>query len=212
MSPLVRFAPELSLVGSRRYVLGADLFREFERGAREQFADAQPTQVRSFKLHREITNHGLWCAGAADNAAAEIEWRDALGGLERASFVEGAERIETRSPERAPRLLALEHDSRFGGRARAPAPETTSELLYALVEGNKANHIATLRARNLPHDRIRFIYVEGLPWLAAPSREPWELAYELLGARPAADRTYTLVCVRSPQAAGAIKICYSHGH
>ncbi len=212
MSTALRFVSELSLVGTRNYVLGADLFREFERGAHEQLASAPPTLVRSFKLHREIAHSGLWVAGLAHSASAELEWLDASGRAQRASFVEGAQRIEARSPDRPLRLEALEHDGNFGGRALAPAPHSTSELLYALVEGNKAHHLATLRARGLPHDRIRFIYIEALPWLATPSDEPWELAYKLMGARPAADRTYTLVAVRSPQCAGTIKICYSHGH
>jgi hypothetical protein len=227
MTSIRAFTPRLTLVGSRTYVLGADLFREFELGAREQLGAAAIERVRSFKLHREIRCAGEWRladaqssvemssveASAVDKgAAAEIEWLGAGGAAARATFVEGPDPIAARSPDPAPRLDGLAPDLDFGGTALAPAPRTSAELLYALVEGNKANHIATLKARGAPFDRIRFIYVEDLPWLSTPDARPWELAYKRLGSRPASDRTYTLVAVRSPRAPKPIKICYSHGH
>ncbi len=212
MSSIRVFSPHLTLVGSRAYVLGADLFREFELAAREQLGAAAIARVRSFKLHREIRNHGEWRPGAEEDAAAEIEWHDAAGAASRAFFAEGRDAIQTRSPDPAPRLDSVVHDLEFGGSALAPAPRTTAELLYALVEGNKAHHVATLRARGAPHDRIRFIYVEDLPWIGEPETAPWELSYKRLGSRPASDRTYTLVAVRTAHAPKPIKICYSHGH
>lgn len=213
MAAMLPFKPALSLVGARRYVLGADLFREFERGMREELTGAAtPTIVRSFKLHLEISREGEWRDGVLEGAAAEIEWRDRAGEQRRASFVEVGQPIEARVPDPAPRLDQVVHDLAFGGSAVAPAPGNTAELLHALVEGNKSNHVATLRARSLPHDRIRFIYVENLPWVAEPEREPWPLQYVARATRPAADRTYTLTDVRSPRASGPIRICYSHGH
>jgi hypothetical protein len=222
MTSIRAFTPRLTLVGSRTYVLGADLFREFELGAREQLGAAAIERVRSFKLHSEIRHAGEWRPAAAqdrvekgtveEHAAAEIEWLGADGAAARATFVEGLDPIAARSPDPTPRLDGLAPDLDFGGTALAPAPRTSAELLYALVEGNKANHIATLKARGAPFDRIRFIYVEDLPWLSTPDARPWELAFKRLGSRPASDRTYTLVAVRSPRAPKPIKICYSHGH
>jgi hypothetical protein len=212
MSSIRVFSPQLTLVGTRGYVLGADLFREFELGAREQLGAGAIASVRSFKLHREIRNTGEWRPGVEESASAEIEWLDASGAASRAAFVEGRDAIQTRSPDPTPRLDNVAHDLELGGSALAPAPRTTAELLYALVEGNKSNHVATLRARGAPCDRIRFIYVEDLPWIGAPETAPWELSYQRLGARPAGDRTYTLVAVRTARAPRPIKICYSHGH
>lgn len=213
MAAMLPFKPVLSLVGVRRYVLGADLFREFERGSRDGLTGAAtPTLVRSFKLHSEITHDGEWRSGVLEGAAAEIAWLDRTGSQQHASFVESDRPIETRVPDPAPRLDRVEHDLAFGGKAVAPAPQNTAELLHALVEGNKSNHVATLRARSAPHDRIRFIYVENLPWIAEPEREPWPLEYVARATRPAADRTYTLTDVRCPRASAPIRICYSHGH
>ena len=203
---------ELEYVGSRDYIAGADLFRRFEGLCVEHLDPAsRPAHVRSFRLHREIARNGAWSVDEQVEApAAEIDFTDASGRPRRAAFSEDGETIRRRAPDREPRLLSNEPDGQFGGRATMLAPPRTSELLFAIVEGNKANHVAALKARGLRHDRIRFLYHEDLPIVAAGSGRTDALAFRHLRTRTVGDLACTLVSVETPSAARPIKICFSY--
>jgi hypothetical protein len=203
---------ELEYVGSRDYIAGADLFRWFEKLCVEHLDPAsRPAHVRSFRLHREIARDGAWSVDEPVEApAAEIDFADASGRARRAAFLDDGETIRRRGPDREPRLLSNEPDGEFGGRATIAAPPRTSELLFAIVEANKANHVAALKARGLRHDKLRFLYLEDLAVVAAAPARRDVLDFRHLRTRTVGDRACTLVSVATPSAARPIKICFSY--
>ena len=200
----------LSYVGARPYIRGADVFRCFERFARAELPqDEQPVRLRSLKLHREVERDGVWrIDGELEGASATLDYSDAGGRARNAVFVESAERITRRAPDIASRVAALEPAADFAGSAEFAPVASSADWLDALIEANKALHVHTLRARGLPTDRIRFIYVEELPWLAREGQPAERVLFRHLGARPSEGRLYTLNQV--VRGGGAtLKLCYS---
>jgi hypothetical protein len=207
----------LSYVGARPYIRGADLFRWFERFARDSLdPHERPTRLRAFKAHREVQCDGCWRIGAVlegaaalENASATLDFRDESGRTHSAAFVEDGARIVARTPDIAPRVLALEPDGAFAGRAELSASRSSADLLDALIEAYKALHVHTLKARGRSGDGIRFIYVEDLPWLPADGAPAQRATLRHLGQRAGDGRVYTLAAVTLAEPP-ALKLCYSH--
>ena len=223
MRALEPFQVRLELVGTRRYALGADLYRSFEHFASECLGPSErPRHVRALRLVREIVRDGSWRLGpaaaeasteasssSAATPAATIDFEDQAGAERRALFLEEGEPIAARVPDRATRVARLDPAGDFAGAAELLPLASTSELLYALVEVNKALHVATLRARGERSDHLRFAYVEDLPVLAGGRSVEARVAFLHLGARRAGGLLYTLNAASTPFAGSPVRICYA---
>ncbi|HVS08749.1 MAG TPA: hypothetical protein VMS76_02660 [Planctomycetota bacterium] len=217
------FQVRLEFVGSRPYALGADLYRSFELFAAECLAPPQrPRHVRALRLVREIVRDGSWRLGPAApepstevsatpaaTPAATLDFEDHEGAEHRALFVEDGEPIASRVPDRATRVARLEPAGDFAGSAALMPLATSSDLLYALVEVNKALHVATLRARGERSDHLRFAYVEELPVLEGGQSLAPRVEFRHLGSRRAGGLLYTLNAASTPLARSPVRICYA---
>jgi len=217
------FQVRLEFVGSRRYALGADLYRSFELFAAESLAlPERPRRVRALRLVREIGRDGRWrlapaaAPAAADAAAypsgapaATVDFEDQAGAERRALFLEDGDPIASRVPDRATRVARLEQTGEFAGSATLLLLAKSSELLYGLVEVNKALHVATLRARGERSDHLRFAYVEDLPVLEGGRNLEPRVEFRHLGSRRAGGLLYTLNAASTPLASSPVRICYA---
>ena len=210
------FRTRLAYVGERDYISGADLYRSFERFAAERVPSAlRPRHVRLLKLAREVERDGSWTLDArpaegAAPASVLIDFVDAQGTRHQGTLLEDGARITDREPERASRVASMERTGTFSGRA-ALAPLCGSvDLVYALVEVNKALHVAELQARGEPARAIRFLYLEDLPHLGAEPCGDVQVELTHLRSHRAEGRTYTLARVRASLAPEPMRLCYSY--
>jgi len=198
---------ELSYVGGRSYIRGADLYVWFERQIASRLR-RQPVALRQFRMVQEVARDGAWCAGDANDASATLDVVDAAGQTERYSFSETGAVITRKVSDIPSNLRGLTKTGAFAGRATLAESSDIVGLLNGLIEANKGLHVETLAARGLPSDRIRLIYIEDFP-LASPSTVA-ELEFRHLGERKARDRIYTLNAVRLPGSRDELRICYSY--
>ena len=201
---------ELSYVGARSYIRGADLYAWFERQIASGLPpDRKPVVVQQFRLVNEVVRDGIWREGAIGKASATL---DIVGGGEEAqrySFCETGDLISRRTADIPSNLRSLSRSDDFAGTAMLNAPCDTTELLNGLVEANKRLHAETLAVRGLPADRIRLIFVENLRVDVLAARD-FRAEFRHLGERKAADRVYTLNAVRLGSGDDALRICYSY--
>jgi hypothetical protein len=201
---------ELSYVGTRPYIRGADLYAWFERQiAGSLHADRKPVVVRQFRLVNEVVRDGSWCESAAADASATLDVVDGAERTQRYSFCETGDVINRRSSDIPSNLCSLSRSGDFAGDVVLTAPRDTTDLLNGLIEANKRLHAETLAARGLPADRIRLIFIENLP-VGTSFAGDCEAEFRHLGERKAADRVYTLNAVRLGGGGGALRICYSY--
>jgi hypothetical protein len=200
---------ELSYVGSRPYIRGADLYDWFERQLFPAMDDGdRPRHVRRFKLIREVRRDGIWSEGGEAEASAAIEVLDQRDAPRRYAFRETGAEIVRRVPDIPSALSGLRRSGDFAGMAELNGAATTIDFLNGLIEANKRLHAETLKARGLSADRIRLIYVENFP-AVVDGRPIRRLDFAHLGERRGPDRTYTLNAVRIA-AADALRICFSY--
>ena len=198
---------ELSYVGSRPYIRGADLYVWFMRQVASKLPHGrQPVTLRQFRLVREVTRDGAWCLGEVDDPSATLDVVDAAGQTQRYSFCETGAVITRKVSDIPSNVQKLTETGPFAGRAALAEPADTVGILNGLIEANKRLHAGTLAGRGQPSDHIRLIYIENLP--LTPHGPLGELEFRHLGERKARDRTYTLNAVRLP--AGDLRICYSY--
>lgn len=205
---------QLTYLGARNHIYAVDVFRAFEQFAAQALPEAQrPRIVRSFKMIREVKRDGRWRIGAdVAEPAASVEWQ--AGDEKRiARFEEDGEVITARGPDNPRRVRAIDPGESFAGRAALHPPVDSADLMLGVVQANKALHVHTLEAAGLPHDKIRMIYVEGLPILGETERVEQELVFRSMGQRRVGERTYTLAQVTRTSAAGGeaapLRICFS---
>ncbi len=201
---------ELSYVGSRPYIRGADLYTWFERQIVPSLASEQrPVTVRQFRLVREVKRDGAWALGAVDGASATLDVIDRAGASQRYSFCETGDVIVKRSPDIPSNVRELSQAGDFAGRAVLATPREAADMLNGLIEANKRLHTATLERRGVASDRIRLIFIENMQ-IDAPSCDACSVEFRHLGERKAPDRIYTLNAVRIENTPADLRICYSY--
>jgi len=201
---------QLAYLGKREHIYAVDVFAAFESFALSGLPGEQrPEVLRSFKMIREVRRDGHWRMGRdAEEPSASVEWRTPAGML-LAQFVEDGELITARGPDNPRRVSSLDPEGSFSGRALLRPPTGTPDLLLGLVQANKGLHVHALQELGLPHDKIRMIYVEGLPFLAEPDSSEVELEFNHKGRRKMGERTYTLAEVRLPGSQAPLRLCFS---
>lgn len=201
---------ELSYIGTRPYIRGADLYAWFERQIAGSLPpDRRPVAVRQFRLVNEVARDGSWCEGAVGNASATLDVVDGDDRAQRYSFCETGDLISRRAPDIPSNLRSLARSGDFAGTTVLAAPRDTTDLLNGLVEANKWLHAETLVTRGLPADRIRLIFIENLPARVQAAGDCLA-EFRHLGERKAADRVYTLNAVSLGGGGDALRICYSY--
>lgn len=210
------FRTRLAYVGERDYISGADLYRSFEHFVAERVPVAlRPRHVRVLKLAREVERDGSWHLDApqAQDAPApsvSLDYVDSAGARHLATLAEDGPRITDREPQRASRVASMERAGPFSGRAVLVPLRGSVDLVYGLVEVNKALHVATLQERGEPARSIRFLYLEDLPQLGDEQQRSTQIELTHLRAHRAEGRTYTLALVRTSLAPEPMRLCYSY--
>jgi hypothetical protein len=201
---------ELSYVGSRPYIRGADLYHWFERQLSPVIGETdRPKHVRRFKLIREVQFDGTWSERTEAGASAAVEFLDQHDTMRRYAFHETGAAIVRRVPDLPSAVGRLQRSGDFAGVAALSDANTTIDFLNGLIEANKRLHAETLRARGLPTDRIRLIYIENFP-AGGGFQQASQLQFTHLGERRGPDRTYTLNAVRVDAASDSLRICFSY--
>jgi hypothetical protein len=201
---------ELSYVGRRPYIRGADLYTWFERQIVGGLtAERRPVVGRQFRLVSEVRHDGSWREDSAGSASATLDVVDGSGRSQRYSFYETGDIISQRVPDIPSNLRSCSRSGDFVGAAVLAAPRDTTDLLNGLIEANKRLHAETLAERGLSADHIRLIFVENFPIGMAVASD-CHAEFRHLGERKMADRIYTLNAVRMGNGGGALRICYSY--
>jgi hypothetical protein len=201
---------ELSYVGMRPYIRGADLYTWFERQIVGGMpAERRPIVGRQFRLVSEVRRDGSWREGAASGASATLDVVDDAGRSQRYSFCETGDIISRRVPDIPSNLRSCVRSGDFVGTSVLAAPRDTTDLLNGLIEANKRLHAETLAGRGLAADHIRLIFVENFPIVMAVASD-CRADFHHLGERRAADRIYTLNAVQLGDSGDALRICYSY--
>jgi len=208
------FAPmkmtELSYVGTRPYIRGADLYAWFDRhfcGETEELD--RPKHVRRFKLISEVRRDGCWSEGHEAGASASLELVDGRGNVRRYAFRETGPIIERRTVDLPSVIGQMNRTGDFAGTAKLARIYCTVDFLNGLIEANKLLHAETLKTRSIAADGIRLIYIENFAACGGSIAES-TLEFRHLGERRAADRTYTLNAVRVDGGGDTMRICYSY--
>lgn len=210
---------KLSYIGTRLYIRGVDLYTYFINGlGAVQLDMPKPAMITAFKLLREIKSDGHWhileknkVLPEDNDISASLDYVDQSGVPHEAVFIEDGAPIMGRKPDIPSCLLRIEPRNAFGGDVELKPLVNQSSFMDALIEANKAFHIATLKDRREPVDSIRFVYLEDMPSDLPPSQS---FIFENRGEHKKDGRTYTLSSIRpaetSTTAAPLIKICYCY--
>jgi len=201
---------ELSYIGSRPYIRGADLYAWFDRQIGPSLPDARrPVTIRQLRLVREVERDGAWSNGALSGASATLDVIDRAGESGRFSFCETGAVISRRSPDIPSNVRELSHSGDFAGRAVLVTPVDMMDMLNGVIEANKRLHTETLAGRGVPADRIRLIFIENMP-IGGSAGGDCVVEFRHLGERKAPDRTYTLNALRLGNGPANVRICYSY--
>lgn len=200
----------LHYLGSREHIYGVDVFVAFETWAHaELWGSGAPSSLRSFKMIREVKRDGRWRLDEVAEPSASIEWEAAGGERHVARFDEDGEVITARGPDNPRRVLSLDPEGAFGGRAVLAAPQSTADRMLGIVQANKSFHEHTLEELGEAHDTFRLIYVEDLAVQAGAVERDVAVRFRHLGKRKAGGRTYTLNEVVPEDGGPTTKICFS---
>lgn len=200
-------AGSFSYIGQRTYVHSTDLMADAER----ILADHHRHRIRlmrSYKIYREITRQGQWSlADREAAAAASFRLRDEQDGEVRLHYLDDGETVTRSRPDEASFVADLVTSGPFEGRATCSAPATVTGLFKALVDMNKALHVASLAADGAADRPYRFVYMEDLPWSGVGVGTP--IRARSLGVRRRDDHDFSLAALSVGETPNPVKLCFS---
>ena len=205
---------------TRTYVHSTDVFRLFCERMAKQPVDDQPVHVKSFKFTRETGRNGSLFLASPDDEPTEatarsvavLTFRDGQQRERRFYLNDDGPPVSDRRPAQRIEWERPAQAQDFAGQLTCHRIQSNADLFFAIIEGNKAIHVETLRRRgdNAP-SAFRFVYCESVPFpMPCPPDSPIVLRFSHLGTRRAGDRVYTLNNVQFAAEAAPIRLCFSY--